>query len=164
MNRFAGRDGYVWRERVGQCGVQYRGHDAQMFPHVFIVGDVKIVELRDVVVAGETGELLKMFGLEFDDGGSGKAMRLLTARDEGLPKEAANRFAPEEAKMAGTSGQAEKFFRIGRAQPLKIQRKLRAGEIFAHWRWWERMKRQLRRGSFESRNALSVERSKPPIF
>src|SRR5690242_18929415 len=104
MNPCAGRDGEGWRERIGLSRVRDRGHDAQVFPKAFLMGNVDIVELRRVVVASDAGKLLKMTGLEFNDGGGGEAMRLLAPRDDGLPKETADRFAHNEATMARTCG------------------------------------------------------------
>jgi hypothetical protein len=40
------------------------------------------MELGAVVVADKSGEMLKMFRLEFDDRGGAEAVRLLTARNE----------------------------------------------------------------------------------
>src|ERR1041385_8439808 len=110
MNSFARRDWNGRRECVGQRGVWYRGHDAQMFPNHFIVGNIQIVKLRAIVVADEAREMLKMLRLEFEDGGSGKAVRLLTTSNKRLAEETSNCFAPEEAKVAGTSSQTQKLF------------------------------------------------------
>ncbi len=88
------------------------------------------MELGAVVVANKPGELLKMLRLKLDDRGRAEAVRLLAAGDEGLAKQTADRFPSEEPKISGAGREAEKFFRIGCAQPLKVGRKPGAVEIF----------------------------------
>ena len=61
-----------------------------------------------------------MLGLELDERRRAGAMRLLAARNKGLPEQTANRLAPEEPQESGTRGEAEEFLRPGRAQPLEI--------------------------------------------
>ena len=94
-------------------------------PERLVVRDVEVMKLRAVVVADEPGHLLKMFRLEFNDRGGAEAMRLLPARDERLPEQAADRFAAKEPQIAGARGEAENFLRPRRAQPLEIDRQLR---------------------------------------
>ncbi len=53
-----------------------------MFADGFVMGKVEVMKLRAVVIANETGHLLKMFRLEFNDRRGAEAMRLLSPRDE----------------------------------------------------------------------------------
>src|SRR5688572_1136238 len=105
-----------------------------MFSQGFIVGNVEVMEFRAAVVAGESGQLLKMLRLEFDDGHGAIAVRLLTAGHERLAEETADGFASVEAQVAGTRGEAEDFLGPGCAEPLEINGQLRRVEIFANER------------------------------
>ncbi len=102
-----------------------------MFADGFVVRDAEIMELSRIVVAGQAGQLLKVFGFEINDGGGGVAMRLLTAGNERLAKEAADGFAAVEPQVAGPRGEAEDFFRMRSTEPLEIDWQLRGIEIFA---------------------------------
>ena len=69
-------------EGIGLRQVRDAGHHAEMLADGFVVRHVKVMELGAVVVADKSGEMLKMFRLEFDDRGGAEAVRLLTARNE----------------------------------------------------------------------------------
>src|SRR6266496_403566 len=97
--------------------------------------NIEVMEFRTVVVADQTGHLLEMFRLEIDQSGGAETMSLLSPGHQCLAKQAADRFATIETQVAGTCSQAEKFFRPGRAQPLEIQRQLRAVKVFAAGCW-----------------------------
>ena len=62
-------------------------------PDHVVVGDVQVVELARVVVADESGHLLKVLGLELDEVDGGVAVRLLPPCDQRLPEQAADRLA-----------------------------------------------------------------------
>src|SRR5438552_12678015 len=102
-----------------------------------------------------------MLRVEFDEGGGAETVGLLAAGNQRLSEQAADGFASEKPKKAGTSGQAEKLLRIRRAQPLKIQREIRLVKLFTHRISGKGMGSQGRRRRFEGRNCLSVEGSEP---
>jgi hypothetical protein len=83
-----------------------------MFAEGLVVREVEVVELGAVVVADQPGELLEMLGLELDDRRGAEAMGLLAAGDEGLPVQAAQRFASEQSQKTGPRGEAEDFLRM----------------------------------------------------
>ena len=66
---------------------------------------------------------------ELDDGLHAVTERLLPARDKGLREQAADGFAAEQSKMAGTGGEAEDRVGIRRAEPLEVNGQLRGIEV-----------------------------------
>src|ERR1039458_2167194 len=91
----------------------------------------EVVVFAAVVIADQAGHLLEPIRLEVDDGSGAEAVRLLAPGDQGLEKQAAQRFTAVQPQVAGTFGQAEEVRRPRRAQPLEVQRKLRRVEALA---------------------------------
>ncbi len=100
-----------------------------MLTELVVPRDVQVVELGAVVVADESCRLLEVPRLELHRRDGGVTMRLLSARHEALPEQAADGLAAEQPQVPGTRGKAEQLLRIWRAQPLEIDGQLRAVEV-----------------------------------
>ena len=95
-----------------------------MFPNRFVVRDEKVMKLGAVIIADQAGALLKVLWFELHNGARGEAMRLLTARHQRLPEQAADRFPAVEPQETWTGRDAEDFFRPWSTQPLELDREL----------------------------------------
>src|ERR1035441_8564712 len=99
----------------------------------------EVVIFAAVVVADQAGHLLEPIRLEVDHGSRAEAVRLLPPGDQGLEKQAAQRFTAVEPQVAGAFRQAEEFGRPRRAQPLEVQGEFRRVEVLA-CRWGRRFR------------------------
>ena len=102
------------------------------------------MELGRVVIQDQPRRLLKMFRLELHPRRRREAEVLLPAGDQRLFELTAQAFAAEQPQETRTLGQTPDALRIRRAQPLKIDRKLRRIELLAVG-CGERVSRQARR-------------------
>ena len=119
--------------KKSDCGrVRHARHHAQVPAVLLVVRHVQIVELRRVVVAHEPGRLLEVRRLELHRGDRAVAVRLLAARHQRLPENAADGFAAIQPQIPGACAQAEQFLGLRRAQPLEVDGQLIAVEILAN--------------------------------
>ena len=103
-----------------------------MAADLLVMGDVEIMEFGAVVIADQPRRLLEMGRVEVHPRGRRIAEGLLAARDQRLGEQAADRLAAEQAQDGRAAPARLKIvLGLGRAQPLEVDRQLRAVEVVA---------------------------------